>query len=78
MATTVAGKLFDGIDFSPITSIWNDNLPKEVDFTLEAENMKDCYKMFEDDPRIIVPKAIEGYVTEKVLTMTYEEGINVG
>lgn len=50
---------------------------KELNYALEALNLKRFYAAFSDDTRIVVPKLYDAYSSEKVLTMGYIEGIKV-
>jgi len=52
-------------------------IKKELDYTIEALNLKRFAKNFEDDERIKVPKLFEELSTSKILTMEYIEGIKV-
>ena len=52
-------------------------LPQELDFRKEADNAEKCKEMFKHDKRVYVPKVYKDLTTERVLTMTFENGIPV-
>lgn len=54
------------------------NLPIEIDFRNEAVNAKRAKKIFEGEPNIVVPAVYDDYTTERVLTMSFEEGTSIG
>lgn len=54
------------------------NLPVEIDFRNEAVNAKKARRIFESDPNIVVPSVYDDYTTERVLTMSFEEGTSIG
>jgi ubiquinone biosynthesis protein len=53
------------------------DLPRELDYTLEAKNCIRCAEVFKDDPRVKVPKIYNDYTRERVLVMSHEAGIPV-
>jgi ubiquinone biosynthesis protein len=52
-------------------------LVKELDFELEARNMRKFRSFFEDNPQICVPQTYKEYTTIKVLTMDYIDGVKI-
>lgn len=52
-------------------------LPQELDFRREASNAEKCKEMFKHDKRVYVPTVYKDLTTERVLTMTFENGIPV-
>lgn len=44
---------------------------------MEAKNCDRCRQIFKDTPKVHVPKVNHDFTTERVLTMTFEEGISV-
>ena len=54
-------------------------LPKELNFVSEADNAEKCRQIFKEkgEKRVVVPKVYKEYTKEKVLTMSFEEGIPV-
>lgn len=50
---------------------------KELDFKIEALNLKRFAKNFEHDEKIKVPKLYESLTTSRILTMEYIEGVKV-
>ncbi|HHD84098.1 MAG TPA: AarF/ABC1/UbiB kinase family protein [Campylobacteraceae bacterium] len=67
-----------GIDSpSAIVDEFEKTIKKELDFTLEALNLKRFAKNFEGDDRIFVPRLYEALSTRTIMTMEYVEGIKV-
>jgi predicted unusual protein kinase regulating ubiquinone biosynthesis (AarF/ABC1/UbiB family) len=52
-------------------------LTDELDYRIEARNAATFRKMLAQFPRLLVPKVIEAYTTERVLTMERVHGIKV-
>jgi ubiquinone biosynthesis protein len=52
-------------------------LADELDYRIEARNAATFRKMLAEYPRLLVPKVIEAYTTERVLTMERVHGIKV-
>jgi predicted unusual protein kinase regulating ubiquinone biosynthesis (AarF/ABC1/UbiB family) len=52
-------------------------LADELDYRVEARNAATFRKMLAEFPRLLVPKVIEAYTTERVLTMERVNGIKV-
>ncbi|WP_269914584.1 ABC1 kinase family protein [Acinetobacter sp. HY1485] len=50
---------------------------REVDYALEAQTTRRFADYLKGDARYVVPEIIEGYCTDLVLCMTYEQGIPV-
>lgn len=67
-----------GID-SPTAIVreFEKTIKKELDFTIEALNLKRFAKNFEGDERIFVPKLYEELSTRSIMTMEYVDGIKV-
>jgi predicted unusual protein kinase regulating ubiquinone biosynthesis (AarF/ABC1/UbiB family) len=53
-------------------------LADELDYRVEGRNAATFRKMLAEYPRLLVPKVIEAYTTERVLTMERVRGIKVG
>jgi len=49
-------------------------LGRELDFTLEADNIERIAKHFEKDPRVVFPTPLREYSTKRVITTTFVEG----
>ena len=49
-------------------------LGRELDFTLEADNIERISKHFEKDPRVVFPTPLREYSTKRVITTTFVEG----
>ena len=52
-------------------------LADELDYRIEARNAASFRKMLAEYPRLLVPKVIEAYTTERVLTMERVNGLKV-
>jgi len=52
-------------------------LEKELDFGLEAANMRRFSKDFEDNPAVHIPNVYREFSTQRVLTMEFVEGIKI-
>ncbi len=52
-------------------------LTDELDYRIEARNAASFRKMLAEFPRLLVPKVIEAYTTERVLTMERVHGLKV-
>ncbi len=79
IATLLENKLQNyGID-SPLAIIeeFERTIKKELDFSIEALNLKRFAKNFENDTTIFVPKLFEELSSSLVLTMEYIQGIKV-
>lgn len=53
------------------------NMRQEMDFNLEARNIRRFGRFFEQAPLILVPQVVEGLHTEAVLVQAYCEGVRV-
>ncbi|MEE8397404.1 MAG: AarF/UbiB family protein [Desulfobacterales bacterium] len=52
-------------------------LEREIDYTIEAENMERVAQQFLEDPTIYVPKVFRETTTARILTMEFIEGIKI-
>ena len=52
-------------------------LADELDYRIEARNAASFRKMLAEFPRLLVPKVVEAYTTERVLTMERVHGLKV-
>ena len=66
-----------GIDLVKIVEEFAKSIKKELDFNLEALNLKRFSTNFKNNPNIKVPKLYEKYSTRRVLTMEYIKGIKI-
>lgn len=53
-------------------------LAEELDYTLEADNLRLFREHLADYPRLVVPQPIDDCCTGRVLTMDYIDGTNIG
>jgi aarF domain-containing kinase len=76
----VLGDLFSGFRYQWLTKEMNLNLPKELDFQCEKENLLQATKnlqSFIQRGDVAVPKPITDISSKRILTMTFEEGVYV-
>jgi aarF domain-containing kinase len=64
-------------DFSWTGPELTECLAKELDFTIEASNMKKAAQMFAHRQDIYIPKVIESLTCPRILTMEFIKGIKV-
>jgi len=79
IASLLEGKLNSyGID-SPIKIVqeFEKSIKREINYTIEALNLKRFAKNFEGDYRIKVPKLYEEFSSASVLMMEYIEGVKI-
>jgi len=69
--------LMYGIDLEKILNEFAKTIKKELNFYLEALNLKRFYFNFKNNENIKVPKLYEKYSKKRVLTMEYIEGIKI-
>jgi ubiquinone biosynthesis protein len=62
---------------SGIVAEFRETLAAELDYTREAANLRLIRANLAEFPRIVVPEAVDGYTTTRVLTMDYLEGTKV-
>mmetsp|Transcript_50721 Transcript_50721/g.130833 ORF Transcript_50721/g.130833 Transcript_50721/m.130833 type:complete len:351 (-) Transcript_50721:1029-2081(-) len=67
--------LFPGFEFGWLIDEFKCNLPKELDFRVEAENGRRCAKMFEGRADVHVPAVVRD--EERLLVMEYIDGCKV-
>lgn len=78
MATDIAGIIFPDFRYGWLPHEFKTRLPQELDFNKEANNAEKCKAIFKErDPRVYVPTVYREYTRERVLTMSFEEGIPV-
>lgn len=70
-------KLFKGFNFNWLTREMNTNLPLELNFDNELNNLSKCTHDLQsmiDSGDVAVPQAVPSLSSPRVLTMTFEEG----
>ena len=72
---TKAGRRFG---FAEMVQEFRAAIMAELDYRLEATNLRLLGEHLADHPRIVVPQPIDGYTTSLVLTMDMVDGRNVG
>jgi len=69
-------KIFPDFKYGWLPEEFQTRLPQELDFVKEAKNCKRCGEIFKNNKNVSVPKVYDELTTERVLTMTFEEGIS--
>jgi len=66
------------LDYGPIIKEYNQEVKKELDFRIEAQNMQEVSDLLcEHNVRAIIPKTIPGLVKKRILVMDFCEGFPV-
>jgi predicted unusual protein kinase regulating ubiquinone biosynthesis (AarF/ABC1/UbiB family) len=50
---------------------------EEIDYVQEASNAIRFHDIFQDQPRVVIPRAIDGYTSRRVLVLEWVDGIKV-
>jgi ubiquinone biosynthesis protein len=66
-----------GVDLVKIVEEFAKSIKKELDFNIEALNLKRFCANFRNNPNIKVPKLYEKYSTKRVLTMEFIRGVKI-
>lgn len=74
LAMTVYKRLDNVIQGEDIYAEIAERLREELDYLREAAQMRLYGIMLRDEPRVSVPRPVEGYCTPRLLTMTWLEG----
>ena len=75
-AVGVFGKLFPAFRMQWVVDEIAPHLPRELDFVAEAANCRRCAKTFERWPDVVVPEVFDEATSARVLTMSWEPGVN--
>lgn len=70
-------KIFTTVRFDILYTEFSKIVHQELNYTVEARQAEQFYKNFADDPRIVVPKVIWAYTTQRVITLQFVEGIKI-
>ena len=68
-------RVFEGFDYNWLTREMNNNMPLELDFTVERANMDKCALLMRDMVAagdVAVPVPLPALSAQRVLTMTFE------
>lgn len=63
------------VDFEPIWVEVRDRLVEELDYTIEAGNMRELADRYRDLDGVVIPEVVTDATTANVLTMVYEGGM---
>jgi ubiquinone biosynthesis protein len=79
LATLMERHIAELAPHRPVTVVqeFAGTLEKELDFALEAANMRRFAKDFEDNPAVHIPEVYREFSTLRVLTMEFVEGIKI-
>lgn len=71
------GKIFPDFKFKWLAEETAKNLPVELDFVNEADNVEKVANMFKNHSFIKVPKIYRKYCSDRIITMEYCEGFTI-
>lgn len=63
--------------FAPMVEEFRAAITAELDYTMEADNLRALHEHLADYECIVVPRPIDSYTTSRVLTMEYVAGRNI-
>lgn len=77
---SILSNIFEGFNYNWLTREMNKNLPMELNFLNERENIRKCSKYLKDlidKGDVAVPTVFDDISSRKILTMKFEEGCYV-
>lgn len=77
VATIVAEYAFSNLKLQWIHKEFKRNIMKEINFIYEGQNADKCRNNFKNDETVVIPEVFWNYTTEKILTMSFEEGKSI-
>ena len=78
MARTLFRPLFKGEDIDVYFTEIRDKLLEETDYSNEGRQIESFTGLYEGDERIVMPQWVPELSSERVLSMTYVEGVHLG
>jgi aarF domain-containing kinase len=75
IAVDIGQRFFPEFKYKWLPEEMAERMPLELDFTLEAKNAENCKEIFKNNPNIAVPSIYHQFTRQRVLTMSYEQGI---
>jgi predicted unusual protein kinase regulating ubiquinone biosynthesis (AarF/ABC1/UbiB family) len=77
-ATAMAGAMVPGMGATArdFVAEMKARLLEECDYSLEAERQRLFGRLYENDPIVVVPRVHDGWCAPRVLTTTWEEGLD--
>ena len=78
IARTLFRPLFKGQDIDVYFTEIRDKLLEETDYLNEGRQIESFTGLYSDDERIVMPEWIQDLSSERVLTMTYVDGMHLG
>lgn len=77
MSCRLAEYFFDGVKVKWISNDFKKNLTQEIDFKIELKNIIKAKKLYSKEKSIIIPKVYKELCSDRVLTMSFEEGSSI-
>jgi len=77
IACDSAARLFPDFKYGWLASEFRSRLPRELDFSIEAQNAERCRRIFKNEKHVKVPDIYSEHTRGRVLVMSYEDGIPV-
>ena len=78
LAAKIAKQIFPNFQYGWIADEFEQKLPLELDFRLEAKNCIRCETIFKDSKDIHIPHVYSELTRPRVLVMSFEEGVSIG
>ena len=75
LVQTILRDLIPPVDMKAVIAEIADRVGEELDYRIEAENQQRFAELWRDEPTIHVPDVIPELSTQRVLTMTYDDGM---
>jgi len=73
----IVRRVFPRFEYSWLVDEVKRNLPRELDFRLEALNIESFRRRFEASAQVAAPVVVPEYTARRVLTMSFEPGVYV-
>jgi len=77
LAVNIGQRIFPGFKYQWFADELKRNMPKELNFTMEAANAERISNIVKDYPNIKVPKVYNALSNDRVLVMEFVEGIPI-
>ena len=77
ICSDAAAYFFPEFKYGWLAEEFQDKLPRELDYKIEADNCNRCKRIFKDNPNVAVPKVYEQFTKTRILVMSFETGTPV-
>ena len=77
MARVIFRPLFKGEDIDAYCNEIRDRLLEETDYRQEGRHIELCAHLYGDDARVVMPQWLPKLSSERILTMTYVDGLHL-